>query len=130
MGPAPRYPADSEKYAYASGGQIQTITPPGQEPWSFEYGSWDEEEANGRLIAVKRASLVESPSTAQTTIAYGVPIGGGTAPNEMDGETIAKWGQTDIPTDATAIFGADEVPASPPTQIHPRHRLLHGRRRP
>jgi RHS repeat-associated protein len=105
-----------EKYAYAAGGQIQTITPPGQEPWTLEYGSWDEEEANGRLIAVKRASLVESPKTDQTTVAYGVPISGGTAPNEMNGETIAKWGQTDIPTDATAIFPPDEVPASPPTK--------------
>jgi RHS repeat-associated protein len=105
-----------EKYAYASGGQIQTITPPGEEPWTLEYGSWDEEEANGRLVAVKRASLVESPSTAQATIAYGVPLSGSGAPYEMGGTEVAKWGQTDIPTDATAIFGPDEVPANPPTK--------------
>jgi RHS repeat-associated protein len=104
-----------EKYAYASGGQIQTITPSGQEPWTFEYGSYDEEEANGRLISVKRPSLVESPKTAQTTIAYGVPLSGSGVP-DMSPETIAKWGQTDIPTDATAIFGADEVPSNPPTK--------------
>jgi RHS repeat-associated protein len=105
-----------EKYAYASGGQLQTITPPGQEPWTLAYGAWDEEEANGRLIAVKRASLVESPKTAQTTIAYGVPVSGSGAPYDMSGETIAKWGQTDIPTDATAIFGPDEVPSNPPSK--------------
>jgi RHS repeat-associated protein len=105
-----------EKYAYAAGGQIQTITPPGEEPWSFEYGSYDEEEANGRLVAVKRASLVESPKTDQTTIAYGVPLSGSEAPYEMNGETIVKWGQTDVPTDATAIFESDEVPANPPTK--------------
>jgi RHS repeat-associated protein len=101
-------------YTYESGGQLKTITPPGQEPWTMEYGTADEEEANGRLMNVKRASLVASPSVAQTTIAYGVPVSGSGAPYEMGGTEVGKWGQKDVPQDATAIFPPDEVPSSNP----------------
>jgi len=106
-------PALKEKYTYTTGGQIQTITPPGTEPWTMEYGTADEEEVNGRLMNVKRASLLGSPKTAQTTIAYGVPLSG--TPYEMSGSAVAKWGQKDVPQDATAIFLPDEVPANPPS---------------
>lgn len=109
-------PALKTTYIYTSDGQIKTITPPGQEPWTMEYGTADEEEANGRLINVKRASLVASPSVAQTTIAYGVPLSGSGAPYAMSGTDVAKWGQKDVPQDATAIFPPDEVPKeSPPS---------------
>lgn len=108
-------PALKETYSYELGGQIHTITPPGQEPWTFEYGAIDEELANGRLMSVKRPSLLEKPSVAQTTIAYGVPVSGSGAPYEMGGSEVGKWGQQDIPVDATAIFPPDEEPANPPT---------------
>ncbi|HEY2334762.1 MAG TPA: RHS repeat-associated core domain-containing protein [Solirubrobacterales bacterium] len=108
-------PELKEAYAYEPGGQLKTITPPGEEPWTMEYGTADEEEANGRLMNVKRASLLASPSTAQTTIAYGVPLSGSGAPYAMSGADIAKWGQKDVPQDATAIFPPDEVPGSPPS---------------
>jgi RHS repeat-associated protein len=101
------------KYTYEAGGQIKTITPPGTEPWTMEYGTADEEEANGRLVNVKRASL-SSPSVAQTTIAYGVALSGSGAPYSMSGADVAKWGQRDVPQDATAIFPPDEVPAANP----------------
>ncbi len=109
-----------ETYAYVGsgestpqGGQIKTITPPGQEPWTLEYEALKGELPNaGRLKSVKRASLLESPTVAQTTIAYGVPITG--TPYDMSAKAVAAWGQQDIPTDATAIFPPDEVPASPP----------------
>jgi RHS repeat-associated protein len=105
-----------EKYAYVGsgsetpkGGQLKTITPPGQEPWTLEYAALSGEAANaGRLKAAKRASLVASPSEAQTTIAYGVPISGAGAPYAVSGSDVAKWGQSDIPTDATAILPPDE----------------------
>jgi RHS repeat-associated protein len=108
-------PSLKETYTYTAGGQLATITPPGQEPWTLEYGVADEEEANGRLVAVKRASLLASPTVAQTTIAYGVPVSGSSAPYDLSAATIAKWGQEDIPVDATAIFPPSEVPASPPS---------------
>jgi RHS repeat-associated protein len=103
------------KYSYEPGGQIKTLTPPGQEPWTMEYGTADEEEANGRLMNVKRASLLASPSTVQMTIAYGVPLSGSGAPYAMSGTDVAKWGQKDVPQDATAIFPPDEVPGDPPS---------------
>ncbi|HWM55150.1 MAG TPA: DNRLRE domain-containing protein [Solirubrobacterales bacterium] len=106
-------PALKETYSYEAAGQLKSITPPGEEPWSFGYGAHDGEKANGRLISVKRDSLLSSPSVAQTTIAYGVPTSG--TPYEMSGTTVAKWGQADIPTDATAVFPPDEVPATPPS---------------
>jgi RHS repeat-associated protein len=103
----PRLSSLKEKYSYESGGQLKTITPPGQEPWTLQYGTFDEEEGNGRLITVKRPSL-STPSTAQTTIAYGVPISGSEAPNQMDLASVSQWGQSDIPVDATAIFPPDQ----------------------
>jgi RHS repeat-associated protein len=105
-------PALKEKYAYGPNGELKTITPPGQEPWTLEYGTVDEEEGIGRLTAVKRPSLA-SPSTAQTTVAYEVPLTG--SPYEMGGASVAQWGQTDIPVDATAVFPPDQVPSSPPS---------------
>lgn len=104
-------PALKETYSYEAGGQIHTLTPPGQEPWTMNYGA----EANaGRLSNVQRASLVAGAPTAQTTIAYGVPLSGSSVP-VMTPDEVAKWGQKDVPTDATAIFGPDEVPSTPPT---------------
>jgi RHS repeat-associated protein len=113
-------PALKTKYTYTSGGQIKTITPPGQEPWTMEYGTADEEEPNGRLINVKRASLLASPTTAQMTIAYGVPLSGSGAPYAMSGTDVAKWGQKDVPQDATAIFPPDEVPTKSPPSSYAR----------
>jgi RHS repeat-associated protein len=110
----PRLPALVVKYTYESAGQLKTITPPGQEPWTFEYGTFEEPKADGRLVAVKRPSLLAEPSTATTTISYGVPISGSKAPNEMTPTEVAKWGQADPPQDATAIFPPDEVPSSNP----------------
>ena len=103
-----------EKYTYTTGGQLATITPPGQEPWKMEYGVFDEEEANGRLMAVKRASLLSSPSEAQTTIAYGVPVTGAGSPYDLGGSQLAQWAQLDTAVDATAVFPPNQVPTSNP----------------
>jgi RHS repeat-associated protein len=113
-----------ETYAYVGGGestpqggQIKTITPPGQEPWTLEYEALKGELPNaGRLKSVKRASLLKSPTVAQTTIAYGVPLSG--KPYEMSAKAVAEWGQTDIPADATAVFPPDEVPTTSPPESY------------
>jgi RHS repeat-associated protein len=104
-------PTLKEEYTYESTGQIKTITPPGLKPWTMEYGTLNEEEASGRLMAVKRDSLVEGTPVAQTTIAYGVPLSGSSLPS-MTGTDVAKWGQTDVPVDATAILPPDSEPSS------------------
>jgi RHS repeat-associated protein len=111
----PRYSPDLiEKYAYEASGRLQTITPPGEEPWTLEYGTFEEVSVDGRLVAVKRPSLVASPAVAQTTISYGVPLSGSGAPYDMSGAAVKQWGQQDLPTDATAIFPPDQVPSNPP----------------
>lgn len=107
-------PALKETYTYESG-RLKTLAPPGQEPWTFTYGTIAGETTGGRLISVKRPSLVAASPTAQVTIAYGVPLSGSGAAYDMSPQAVAKWGQEDLPTDATAIFPPDEVPASPPS---------------
>jgi RHS repeat-associated protein len=108
-------PKLAELYTYTSGGQLTTLTPAGQRPWTLEYGTVDGEVSNGRLMAVKRDSLLTSPSTAQTTLAYGVPVSGSGSPYPMGASAVSEWGQLDSPTDATAVFPPTEIPASPPT---------------
>lgn len=113
-------PALKETYAYFpgepteefGGGAMQSLTPPGEEPWSFEYSSGVDA---GRLVKVKRASLLSSPLVAETTVVYGVSLSGSNAPYDMSSSAVAQWGQQDIPTDATAIFPPDQVPDSPPS---------------
>lgn len=108
-------PALKETYTYEAGGQLKTLTPPGLEPWTMSYTNDPGGTVPGRLISVKRPSLVAGKPTAQTTIVYGVPVSGSGAPYDMSPQEVAKWGQEDLPTDAAAIFPPDEVPASPPT---------------
>jgi RHS repeat-associated protein len=101
----------TEKYTYTPEGQLKTIKPPGQEPWTMEYGALEGEEANGRLMAVTRPSLVPEQPVAKTTIVYGVSL---TTPYEMTGSKVAEWGQSDLPLDATAVFPPDQEPTSSP----------------
>lgn len=88
---------------------LSTITPPGQEPWEISYYE------GRKLRSVSRASLLEDPSTATTTIAYGVPLSGSGAPYDMSPTTVAKWGQSDFPVNATAVFPPTEVPDEAPS---------------
>jgi RHS repeat-associated protein len=111
-------PALKEKYAYASNpNSLSSLTPPEQEPWEFRY--YKEGSCfSGTLCPLKsvsRASLLASPSTAQTTIVYGVPISDEGAPYNMSPSTVAGWGQGDYPVDATAIFPPSEVPGEEPS---------------
>ena len=103
-----------EKYTY-SWPWLKSVTPPGEEPWEFGYYRENEYEGMKPLKSVSRASLLESPSKAQTTLVYGVPISGSSAPYEMSPTSIAKWGQTDYPVEATAIFPPTDVPGEPPS---------------
>lgn len=109
-------PALKETYDYGPSGQITTLTPAGLEPWTMSYTADPGGTNPGRLVNVKRATLDTANPTAQTTIAYGVPLskeGGG--PYDMEGKHVGQWGQEDLPTDATAIFPPDEVPAESPS---------------
>lgn len=49
---------------------------------------------------------------AATSVVYDVPLTGTTAPYKLGAADVKAWGQLDAPTDATAVFPADSVPAS------------------
>jgi RHS repeat-associated protein len=110
-------PELEETYTYNATGQIATLKTAGQEPWTMSYGTLPGGTAVGRLETVKRPSLDAGNPTAQTTVAYEVPVSGSGAPYSMGGEAVAAWGQEDLPTDATALFPPDEVPADPPSSF-------------
>jgi RHS repeat-associated protein len=108
-----------EKYTYEAGEfwdgllKLKTLTPPGQEPWLFDY--YSSEQYDTRLKSISRATLVEAEPTATTTIAYDVPVSGENAPHDMSPGTVAEWGQADYPVDATAVFPPTDVPSDPPS---------------
>ncbi|MEV0961862.1 RHS repeat-associated core domain-containing protein [Streptomyces sp. NPDC049910] len=107
------------EYAYDTAGRVTELTPPGELPWTFTYGKAGEAATagDGMLLKVSRSGLqqgtgdVES-GTASTSIVYDVPLTGTGAPYPMGAADVKAWGQLDAPTDATAVFPADSVPAS------------------
>jgi RHS repeat-associated protein len=108
-------PSLKETYGYDEWYKLQSLTPPAQEPWKIEYYDWPNVQWDGRLKSVSRATLLESPKTAQTTVAYDVPISGSGAPYDLSPASVAEWGQSDYPVNATAIFPPTEVPSEPPS---------------
>lgn len=118
--------------------KLASLTPPGQAPWEFAYykpgefeapgdvsgHTWWDTALFGRLKSIGRASLVEGTPTAATTVAYQVPVSGSGAPYDLSSSTVASWGQSDYPLQATAIFPPDQVPTSPrPTDFS--HATVH-----
>lgn len=112
----PRLPIPAETYTYDErpgyGNLLSGVVPAGVEGWAFEYeyGTAIELMNSGtpsRLKAVIRAGT-------KTTIAYGVPVSGSGAPYDMSAGSIAKWGQADLPVDATAVFPPTHVPSEYP----------------
>jgi hypothetical protein len=70
------------------------------------------------LLSASRPTLTAGTKNTQdggkatTSLVYDVPLSGDTAPNQVAPGDTATWDQTDAPTDATAVFPADQVPAS------------------
>ncbi|TQN42635.1 RHS repeat-associated protein [Blastococcus colisei] len=113
-------------YEYDDDGRVTTLTPPGELPWRFRYGTGGTQSpigngdlidrSSGRLYSVTRASL--QPGTADqigpdttSTVVYAVPLtraAGG--PYDLDADAMAAWSQQTAPTDATAIFGPEDPP--------------------
>ncbi|MFF7757091.1 DNRLRE domain-containing protein [Streptomyces griseorubiginosus] len=113
-------PALKTAYTYDSSGRVATLTPPGQLPWTFTYGTAGNAATAGAgmLLKASRPNLTAGTqsttdgTTATTSVVYDVPLTGTKAPNTMGTSDVAAWGQTDVPTDATAVFPADSVPSS------------------
>ncbi|MFE0645603.1 DNRLRE domain-containing protein [Streptomyces sp. NPDC058877] len=106
-------------YGYDAAGRVTGLTPAGELPWSFTYGQAGNAATAGpgMLLKASRSGLqqgtkdVES-GTATTSVVYDVPLTGSAAPYAMGAADVKTWGQTDAPTDATAVFPADSVPSS------------------
>lgn len=112
-------PALVTAYEYDAAGRVNTLTPPGQLPWSFTYGKAGNAATagDGMLLKASRSGLQQGTTdvtsgTASTSIVYAVPLTGPKAPYAMGAADVQAWGQTDAPTDATAVFPADAVPAA------------------
>ncbi|WP_435286474.1 RHS repeat-associated core domain-containing protein [Streptomyces bacillaris] len=112
-------PALKTEYAYDTAGRVIGLTEPGELSWTFTYGQAGNAATagDGMLLSASRSGL--KPGTADvvqgtnsTSVVYGVPLTGATAPYAMGSANVKGWGQTDAPTDATAVFPGDSVPSS------------------
>ncbi|MFF8531684.1 DNRLRE domain-containing protein [Streptomyces sp. NPDC015532] len=113
-------PALKATYAYDSAGRVTTLTPAGELPWTFAYGTAGNAATAGpgMLLSTSRPTLSpgsksqQDGGTAAVSLVYDVPLSGSTAPYKMGTSNVSAWGQTDMPTDATAVFPEDVAPAS------------------
>jgi RHS repeat-associated protein len=103
-------PALKTQYDYDANGLLIGVTPPGEAAWSMSYTQIGGETERGRLAQVSRTVPA---GLASWTMAYNVALSGTNAPMDMSSSVIDDWGQGDLPTDATAIFPPDQVPALP-----------------
>ena len=95
-------------YDYDADGVLTTLTPPAQEPWQFAYTTVPGDSGKGRLAAVSRSAL--AAGTAVSTVVYRVPVSGSGAPWDLSSGQTVRWGQTEAPTDAAAVFPPTQVP--------------------
>ncbi|WP_457464586.1 RHS repeat-associated core domain-containing protein [Streptomyces sp. TE5632] len=115
----PRLSQSSQtQYAYWDG-RVTWMQQQSQLPHTFTYGNAGAGTApgDGMLLKSSRQALKQGTTdtvegNAVTSVVYGVPLTGTKAPYGMGAATVTEWGQLDAPTDATAVFPADSVPAS------------------
>ncbi|MFE3073546.1 DNRLRE domain-containing protein [Streptomyces sp. NPDC059247] len=113
-------PALKTAYTYDSAGRVLTQTPSGELPWTFAYGKAGSAAVagDGMLLSASRPTLkagskdLVDGGNATTSLVYDVPLSGAKAPNQVAVSDTKTWGQTEAPTDATAVFPADQVPSS------------------
>ncbi|MEU4260251.1 DNRLRE domain-containing protein [Streptomyces fradiae] len=110
--------ATQTQYAY-HGGRVVWLQQKSRLPYSFTYGDAAAGTApgDGMLLKSSRQALKQGTAdvvegTAVTSVVYGVPLTGTAAPHPMGASDVRAWGQSDAPTDATAVFPADSVPAA------------------
>ncbi|QES52226.1 hypothetical protein DEJ50_06710 [Streptomyces venezuelae] len=111
--------ATQVQYSYDAANRVFWLMPGTELPWTFTYGKAGDAATAGEGMllkasrpALKQGSATETAGTdTATSVVYDVPLGGTKAPYAMTAADVAVWGQTDAPTDATAVFPPDEVPA-------------------
>ncbi|MFI5829181.1 DNRLRE domain-containing protein [Streptomyces sp. NPDC051578] len=111
--------ATQVQYSYDTGNRVYWMMPGTELPWTFTYGKAGTSPAagDGMLLKASRPSLAQGSKTVTdggsitNSVVYNVPLTGANAPYKLGAADIAAWGQTDAPTDATAVFPPDSVPA-------------------
>jgi RHS repeat-associated protein len=104
-------------YGYDSAGRVVEITAPGELPWHFDYAAAGADQHPGHLVKVRRETLAQGSKDQvsgeiATSVVYEVPrTRGAGGPYDMDAAGISRWAQRDLPTDATAVFPPEVVPA-------------------
>jgi RHS repeat-associated protein len=112
------------EYSYNSAGQIITVTPPGLNPWTINYGTIATDPNPGRLASVSRQDPQNGIAT--TTMGYNVPLAGSGAPYQMGTSAVAAWNELpttvspdstviNVPASATAMFPPSDIPSGTPT---------------
>jgi RHS repeat-associated protein len=99
-----------QAYSYGSDGVLNTLTPAGEQPWQLGYTTVPGDSGAGRLATVSRSAL--TAGTATSSVVYAVPVSGSSAPYDLSVAQTARWGQSEAPVSATAIFDAGQVPAA------------------
>ncbi|MFD7898503.1 hypothetical protein [Streptomyces sp. NPDC059743] len=96
MGSADQPPLKT-KYTYDTDGRITALTPPGELPWTFTYGTTENSPtADKGMLSVSRPNLVQGSknqqdgTTATTSVVYDVPLTGPNAPNAMDAKSVGN----------------------------------------
>ncbi|MGQ5260991.1 DNRLRE domain-containing protein [Micromonospora sp. ZYX-F-536] len=101
-----------DTYDYTAGGILSVVKPIAQEPWQLSYTTIPGDPGLGRLHKVTRSAL--TAGTATQTVVYKVPVSGAGAPYDLSPGQTSRWAQTEAPTDATAVFPANQVPDGNP----------------
>lgn len=79
--------------------------------WIAEYGTKKIAKMSPGVASEgthSEGSETSLPMSATSTIEYGVPVSGAAAPYAMGSSDVAKWAQSDIPVEATAMLPPDE----------------------
>jgi RHS repeat-associated protein len=113
-------PAPREAYTYDTEGRLTEISPPGESAWQLAYAARPEDADGGRLRSAGRST---PQGEATSTVVYGVPVSGAGAPYAMGAADTDRWAQSDRPTDATAVFGPDQIPSGDPPVSYSRAAL-------
>jgi YD repeat-containing protein len=84
-------------------------------------------DTSGNVVKLTGRTIYEGESRAPqpgSTIEYNVPVSGSGAPYAMSAGDVAKWGQTDTPSRATAVFPSDS-PQGWPAPEYKRARVYY-----
>jgi len=98
-------PIVEEVYYYDSAGRISSIVPPGEAGWTMSYLPTTDTHA-GKLTSASRTAA--SSGLEMWKMSWAVPLSGAGAPYAMSADDLDTWGQTDRPTDATAVLPPTE----------------------